>query len=161
MTAAVRVASLADRDAIVHLDAACFADAWTADSVAHELSIGHGRAWIAEADGAAVGYLLGWLIDDEAQINRVGTLPDRRRGGIGVALVEAALAGFARDGGATALLEVHASNAAALALYARFGFAQVGRRAAYYADGGAALVLRASLPAQRRGSGRDLPPPAR
>ena len=42
-------------------------------------------------------------------------------------------------------LEVATGNAAALALYARAGFVEVGRRRRYYADLADALVLRARL----------------
>jgi ribosomal-protein-alanine N-acetyltransferase len=42
-------------------------------------------------------------------------------------------------------LEVAEANAAARALYAAAGFAEVGRRRRYYADGGDALVLRRGL----------------
>ncbi len=48
-------------------------------------------------------------------------------------------------------LDVRESNAAARALYARFGFAEVGRRRAYYREPVEdALVLRCDLPATRR-----------
>jgi ribosomal-protein-alanine N-acetyltransferase len=40
-----------------------------------------------------------------------------------------------------AWLEVRAGNAAAIALYERFGFTTVGRRPGYYADGEDALVM--------------------
>jgi ribosomal-protein-alanine N-acetyltransferase len=42
-------------------------------------------------------------------------------------------------------LEVSERNAAARALYAAAGFAEVGRRRRYYADGADALVLRRDL----------------
>jgi ribosomal-protein-alanine N-acetyltransferase len=42
-------------------------------------------------------------------------------------------------------LEVATGNAAALALYRREGFVEVGRRRRYYADASDALVLRVNL----------------
>ena len=50
-------------------------------------------------------------------------------------------------GAASLFLEVGADNPAALALYAGLGFTRVGMRKAYY-NGGDALVLRLSLPAE-------------
>jgi ribosomal-protein-alanine N-acetyltransferase len=51
-----------------------------------------------------------------------------------------------RDAGARRMfLEVATNNVAASALYARAGYAEVGRRARYYADGADALVLARSL----------------
>jgi ribosomal protein S18 acetylase RimI-like enzyme len=43
-------------------------------------------------------------------------------------------------------LEVAARNAPAQALYTKFGFIQVSRRKAYYADGGDALTMQLALP---------------
>ncbi len=38
-------------------------------------------------------------------------------------------------------LEVHENNMAAIALYRKFGFGEVGRRSRYYADGGTAICF--------------------
>jgi ribosomal-protein-alanine N-acetyltransferase len=46
---------------------------------------------------------------------------------------------------AVMFLEVAAGNVAALALYRAAGFAEVGRRVRYYADGSDALVMRRDL----------------
>ena len=43
--------------------------------------------------------------------------------------------------GAAATLEVRADNGGALALYARLGFDEVGRRRRYYPDGGDAVLM--------------------
>jgi [ribosomal protein S18]-alanine N-acetyltransferase len=57
----------------------------------------------------------------------------------------------ARKRGAGAMfLEVAAANGPALALYAREGFTEVGRRRRYYSDGTDALVLRRDLDGQPR-----------
>ena len=66
-------------------------------------------------------------------------------------LLRAALARAAAAGSARVFLEVAEDNAAARALYLRHGFAQVGRRPAYYRRGqtraAAALVLARRLAA--------------
>ena len=46
-----------------------------------------------------------------------------------------------RLGGSSAFLEFRASNDAALNLYLKAGFTQVGRRDAYYANGEAAILM--------------------
>ncbi len=59
------------------------------------------------------------------------------------------LCGEAREGGVeTFYLEVRPSNAAALRLYQRMGFEEIGRRRAYYPAGSAredAIVMRRVL----------------
>jgi [ribosomal protein S18]-alanine N-acetyltransferase len=76
----------------------------------------------------------------------IAVTPASRRKGVGAALLASHLATLAAEGAKSLHLEVEADNQAALALYRRFDFRQVGERKAYYrkADGmrAAALVLR-------------------
>jgi ribosomal-protein-alanine N-acetyltransferase len=60
------------------------------------------------------------------------------------------LATAAERGCAEAFLEVRAGNAAAAALYSRFGFELVYQRPRYYPDGSDALVMHVGLPGSRR-----------
>jgi ribosomal-protein-alanine N-acetyltransferase len=89
------------------------------------------------------GVVLLRVVADEAEILTIGVTARRR--GIGRALLAAGMAA-AREAGAKAMfLEVAAENVAALGLYEAAGFAAVGRRPAYYHDGGDAVVLRVWL----------------
>jgi ribosomal-protein-alanine N-acetyltransferase len=103
---------------------------------------------VAVEDGRLVGYLLARQAADEAEILNLGVAPAARRRGIGRALVREGLAALAGRGASQVFLEVRASNAAARALYAEFGFGEVGRRREYYRrpveD---AIVLRAAISA--------------
>lgn len=103
----------------------------------------------ARADGPT-GFLLGRIVADEAEVLTLAVDPASRRRGIGARLVAAFLAEAAARGAGRAFLEVAADNAAARALYAAAGFAEVARRRGYYRDpaGGAvdALVLARDLP---------------
>ena len=86
------------------------------------------------------GFALGRAVAGEAELLTLAVDPDRRRAGLGTALLAAFEAG-ARDRGATdAFLEVAADNAAARALYACAGYAEAGRRKGYYRRPGAAAV---------------------
>lgn len=141
----IRRARAGDGQAIAAVEALCFGDAWSVGSIATELSLDHGRAWLAQTPAGAVGYLLAWMIGDQAEIVRVGTLPDQRGRGIGRALLDNCLAELRAEGAQQVLLEVHVANRAAVALYKRCGFAAVRTRRAYYPDGGDAMVLTADL----------------
>jgi ribosomal-protein-alanine N-acetyltransferase len=82
------------------------------------------------------GVVLLRVVADEAEILTIGVTARRR--GIGRALLAAGMAA-AREAGAKAMfLEV-------AGLYEAAGFAAVGRRPAYYHDGGDAVVLRVWL----------------
>lgn len=92
-----------------------------------------------------IGFVLARVVADEAEILTLAVVPEARRQGHGAVLLAAAMAGAAARGARAMFLEVADSNEAARALYARAGFAPVGRRRRYYPDGGDALVLRREL----------------
>lgn len=94
------------------------------------------------------GFVLGRVIADEAELLTVAVAPEARRRGTGARLV-AAFAQAARARGAvTAFLEVAEGNVAARALYDASGWAESGRRRAYYhhPDGSAEDALVMVLP---------------
>ena len=139
----LREAAAADAPALAALHAAAFtpAQAWGAGTI--EVLLALPGAFGLWREGA--GLVLARMAADEAEILTVGVSPGARRRGHGAALLRGAL-GSARARGAGAMfLEVAAGNAPALALYAREGFAEVGRRRRYYSDGADALVLRRGL----------------
>ena len=70
---------------------------------------------------------------DEGYINNVAVAPQFRRQGVADELI-AALVRFGRAKLAFLTLEVRASNAPAIALYAKHGFREAGRRKNYYDD---------------------------
>ena len=94
------------------------------------------------------GYIVAHYAGDEGEILNLGVAPGDRRRGIARALVEEVLAALRSRAVRVVYLEARESNAAARRLYARVGFAEVGRRAKYYRrpveD---AVILRAAIPA--------------
>jgi ribosomal-protein-alanine N-acetyltransferase len=83
-----------------------------------------------------VGFVLGRLAADEAEVLSLGVAQAWQRRGLGRRLIEA-LARAAREMGARQLhLEVGAGNSAARALYAGLGFEESGRRRGYYVHPG-------------------------
>jgi len=72
--------------------------------------------------------------------------PTSRRQGLGRRLLHALLAGARETNSHSVFLEVRESNGAARSLYEKAGFAQTGRRKAYYKDPAEdALLYRFSL----------------
>ena len=117
------------------------AEAWGADAMALMLEMpGAYGLWRPEA-----GLVLAREAGGEAEILTLAVAPAARRRGLGAALLAAALQGAVLRAAAAMFLEVSAGNAAALALYRSAGFAEVGRRRRYYADGSDALVMRRDL----------------
>jgi [ribosomal protein S18]-alanine N-acetyltransferase len=100
-----------------------------------ELARSWSREWVAREEGeGVVAFVLAWHVADEVHVLNVTTRPDRRRRGIGRALMNAVVA-YGRDSRSKhVLLEVRRSNRPAIALYRSLGFFAVGVRSRYYPD---------------------------
>jgi ribosomal protein S18 acetylase RimI-like enzyme len=136
----IRAATGDDLAGVLALEVELFgADAWSEQTVLATLA--RGRVLVAE-DEVLLGYVVLADAGDVADLERIGVRRDDQRAGLASALLDAAL----RDAGPErVLLEVRADNKPALALYARAGFAEIGRRRRYYRDGTDALVLELDL----------------
>jgi len=133
----------ADVDAVLALDALVHPTTWSPEFVRSQLGLPGSRTnLVAELYGALVGHAALLVVADEGHVTSVAVAPDHQRMGIGRVLL-AALCRDAEHRGLVAMtLEVRVSNAAAIALYRRFGFAPSGVRPAYYADDGEdALIM--------------------
>jgi ribosomal-protein-alanine N-acetyltransferase len=103
----------------------------------------------ATAGGRLVGFILSRIAGDEAEILSVAVAAATQGRGIGYALLQLHLRRLAALGVHSVFLEVEETNAAALKIYAKAGFAAVGRRENYYSDttgtAATARVLRRDL----------------
>jgi len=122
--------------------------------VRHLLTRAHAEAWVAEVGGRIVGdaVVLFRRGFDAARLYSLVVAPEARGHGVGAALLDAAERGAARRGCVSVRLEVREDNDAALRLYARHGYASVGRVDLYYHDGADAVRMRKRL----RGDAPDL-----
>ena len=143
MSWSIAPASRAQAEVLAAIHHAVFPprEAWGVDAIALQLAM-PGAFGFIEAQG---GMLVARVAADESEILTLAVLAGLRRLGLGRALLLAAMAEARRRGAAGMALEVAVDNTAAQGLYAGAGFAPVGRRRRYYADGSDALVLRAAL----------------
>ena len=147
----IRRLGVEDAAACAALHASAFAFPWPQDDI---------EALLLErttvADGAfgsktddLQGFSLCRLAADEAEILTIAVAPRKRRKGLAGRLLTASIARLATLGAKSLFLEVEAENAAARALYKRFGFTTVGERKSYYrkTDGTTALayILRRTI----------------
>ncbi len=95
----------------------------------------------APPGASPAGFAIWRAAADEAELLSIGVAPDERRRGAGGALLDAVIAAAARAGAGAVYLDVDPANAAALALYARAGFAETARRKAYYRSGADAVLM--------------------
>jgi len=141
-----REAVAADLPALAALEAAAFADPWSAEMLAAELANAGSLVLVLAAPGAALlGYACFRHGGGEAELLRVAVEPAVRGRGLARRLIAAGCERLRAAGVACCHLEVRPGNEAALAVYRALGFTLAGRRRAYYRDGSDALVLRRDL----------------
>ena len=135
MTATIRRMTMQDVPAVHEIDVLSFSMPWPERSFHFELSGNPvSRAWVAEMDERIAAMLVLWLIVDEAHIATIAVHPDFRRQGIGEQILLSALRAARQEGARRAFLEVRAGNAAAQAMYKKYGFVVAGVRRGYYKD---------------------------
>jgi ribosomal-protein-alanine N-acetyltransferase len=127
--------------ALIHSQAFPPSEAWSEGDFAIQLSLPGGFGLVTDG-----GCLLARALGDEAEVLTLAVLPEKRRQGVGRGLLAATLQEAAKRQVVSLFLEVAESNVAARALYAAFAAKPIGRRRAYYPDGGDALLLRIVLP---------------
>ncbi len=130
----IRRAVPADAAAIAAIEQACFSKPWSLESVRSGLQNETDFFYIAEADGAAAGYLGLSRVLDECYLYNLAVLPQYRRQGIARRLLNGACGEMFASGASFVSLEVRASNAAAIALYAQLGFRRAGARKDFYSS---------------------------
>ena len=134
----IRPATLADLDALVALEVECEGpDAWSANLIREGVagSLPTTTWWVTEH-----GYAVLAVVDDVAELQRIGVTASARRQGIARELLDAVIE-RARGSAVRLLLEVREHNDPALALYTSAGFVEISRRPRYYRDGAAAVVM--------------------
>lgn len=85
-----------------------------------------------ESSREILGYVCFWVVFEELRMMNLAVAPHVRQRGVGRWLLQHALSMGVEQGARRGLLEVRASNDAALALYARAGFSRSGTRRKYY-----------------------------
>lgn len=117
---------------IAQIERECFSDPWSEASLEEELYNPLASFIVAQRpDGAVLGYAGLHAVMDEGYIDNIAVREDYRGQGIADDLLDV----FVRFGQAHLAfltLEVRPSNEAAIQLYYKHGFAQVGRRKDYY-----------------------------
>ena len=125
-------ASPAHVEQLEALEKACFSLPWTHEQLMSQLP-DERHCFLVALEGETVcGYAGMMHVLDEGYISNVAVAPEARRRGIGAQLVKAILDRSKELGLSFVTLEVRAGNQAAIRLYQKQGFQEVGRRKNYY-----------------------------
>ncbi len=123
-------------DAVLAIEYAVYPHPWTHGNFTDSINAGY-RAQMLLGGDTLLGYFIAMKGVDEVHLLNITVAPEHQRDGWGRLMLDA-LGLWARGQGAQWMwLEVRASNARAMAVYAAHGFRRVGERKNYYpaADG--------------------------
>lgn len=115
---------------VAQIEKACFSKPWDEISIAAELKNEFSEFYIAVENDTAVGFVGLYALTGEADIVRVGVLPQYRNRGIARAVLTKSLENVDGD----VFLDVRESNVPAISLYRSLGFYDTGVRKDYYSD---------------------------
>jgi ribosomal-protein-alanine N-acetyltransferase len=134
----IRKAGLTDLKAIFAIEKQSFSTPWSRLSFLAEMTQSVSHFLVAGPSPSEPwqlwGYIIFWIVADEMHLLNLAVHPEKRRRGIGQALLAEALRQSRDLGAEMSWLEVRPSNTAARGLYEAFGFSEVGRRLRYYED---------------------------
>jgi ribosomal-protein-alanine N-acetyltransferase len=140
-----------DAAALARVHASAFRHGWSENEFERLLADKNVICHVARGNGGTgpvCAFTISRIVEDEAEILMVAVAPGEQGRGLAGRLLSRHLGRLAARGVRKVFLEVDEGNTAALRLYSRSGFEQVGRRPGYYANPegqAAALILRRSL----------------
>lgn len=132
----------ADVPSLARLESLSSQNPWSAAQIAEELEKPSSHFFVVRPAAAFGGF---WLVAGEAQVAELAVAPDKRRRGLGRALLRRLAQEAAALGASRMTLEVRAGNAAALALYAAEGFRETSRRPRFYGGKEDAVLMEKPL----------------
>ncbi len=117
---------------IAELEKICFSDPWDDRSIASELTNPLSYWLVAEEGEMVAAYVGSQTVLGETDMMNIAVHPGFRRRGYAETLVNALIEGLTERKSQCLTLDVRESNHAAIALYEKLGFTQIGLRKNYY-----------------------------
>ena len=146
MSSSIRIMTLQDLDAVYDIELATNSFPWAKSTI--EQSIASTKlSVLLEYDDVAVGYAVVSYVVGEAELLNICIHPEMQGKGLGGYLLEYIIEQATDSGNHDLYLEVRAGNKAAIHLYEKMGFNEVGCRANYYpAENGREDAILMALP---------------
>lgn len=121
-----------DIESVYEIETLCFSMPWSKESLMAELKNIYAIYYVFEQDSKVWGFAGMHRIVDEGHITNVAVHPQRRRQGIGKALLNKLIEDAKENNLIGVTLEVRSKNTAAVQLYKSLGFEEAGIRKNYY-----------------------------
>ncbi len=147
----IRKMRTTDLDDVLEIEQYSFPTPWSRSVYEYDLIRNpNSRFYVAleHVGGELWGYIGNWFVYDECHVGTIATKREARGKGVAQALLIHTARQAVAEGMTYIILEVRVNNLAAINLYKKLGFSQVGLRRGYYRDTGEDALLLAM---------RDLP----
>ena len=134
-------AQLSQLDEIVKIENSSFEKPWKRSQLMDDIR-NHidSENWVFVQDEKVVGYIFGWIIQNEFHLYNIAVHPDYLRKKIGQKLINHIISRVADQKVNVILLEVSVNNISARKCYQSLGFVEVGLRKDYYSQGDDAIL---------------------
>lgn len=120
---------------VLEIENRSFTNPWREFSFIGEINnypISNPYVVIHKGEQKIVGYIIYWILNEEAQISNIAVHPDFRRSGIAESVLQQVMDQFKERYVKYVILEVRPSNLAARFLYNKLGFKVIGVKKGYY-----------------------------
>lgn len=131
----LRVATENDLQAVLEIERQSYPFPWSLEAFQNELVKPFSNVLVLVDEQQVAGYIVYWLLFDEAHILNVTVSPTHRGAGFGARLVRRVINDAMAKEMKRVFLEVRTSNAAAIALYQKLGFFTDHVKKSFYEDG--------------------------
>jgi len=134
-----------DIKTITEIENMSYPDPWSEKMFESELHLDFSNFFVMLYSGEIIGYVCFWDIQNEAHLTNLTVRKQFRGKGLGSKLLSYALERAVPLNDRKIFLEVRVNNLAAMRLYDKFGFKQIGIRKKYYSNRDDALVMEKTL----------------
>lgn len=121
-----------DLDDVLAVEERVHIHPWTRGNFTDSLAHGHVGQLVRDSQGRLIGFFLTMAIVDEVHLLDIAVDTPYQGKGVGKLLLDGLVAVARAQQMHLILLEVRVSNSAAIHLYTRYGFREIGRRKHYY-----------------------------
>ncbi len=119
-------------DQVLAIEQQVYAHPWSRGNFTDSLAEGYEICGLRDGRGELVGYFLAMLVVDEVHLLNLAITASRQGHGFSTLLMDRLCAYSRENKAASILLEVRVRNNRAIQVYRHYGFAEIGRRKAYY-----------------------------
>ena len=132
---------LSQLDEILEIENSSFEKPWKRSQLMDDIRNNiDSENWVFVQDEKVVGYIFGWIIQNEFHLHNIAVHPNYLRKKIGQKLINHIISRVADQKVNVILLEVSVHNFSAQKCYQSLGFVQTGIRKDYYSKGDDAIL---------------------